>query len=108
MYIGLVVIVMKHLIVAFCFVLASGSLSAQTSVWQPSPGHTQMPIWPGAAPDAAPITGPETSTTREQDNLVAGRPWTYVERVSRPTMTVYSPVDKNTAAAVVVFPGGGY
>ena len=28
--------------------------------------------------------------------------------VSRPTMTVYSPKGKNTGAAVVVFPGGGY
>jgi acetyl esterase/lipase len=54
------------------------------------------------------LTGPETSTTREKDNLVAGKPWTYVERVSRPTMTVYSPTVKNTGAAVVVFPGGGY
>ena len=31
-----------------------------------------------------------------------------VENVSRPTMTVYSPKGKNTGAAVVVFPGGGY
>jgi acetyl esterase/lipase len=28
--------------------------------------------------------------------------------VSRPTMTVYSPKEKNTGATVVVFPGGGY
>ena len=48
------------------------------------------------------------STTREKDHFVAGKPWTYVERVSRPTMTVYSPTGKNTGAAVVVFPGGGY
>lgn len=99
---------MKPLIVVFCVVFASGGLSAQTSAWQPSPGHTQVPIWPGAVPDASPVTGPETSTTREQDHLVAGKPWTYVERVSRPTMTVYSPAGKNTGAAVVVFPGGGY
>jgi len=31
-----------------------------------------------------------------------------VDNVSRPTMTVYSPKGKNTGAAVVVFPGGGY
>jgi acetyl esterase/lipase len=31
-----------------------------------------------------------------------------VTNVSRPTMTVYSPMGKNTGAAVVVFPGGGY
>jgi len=41
-------------------------------------------------------------------DLVAGRPWIYINNVSRPTMTVYSPKGKNTGAAVVVFPGGGY
>jgi acetyl esterase/lipase len=101
---------MKLLLSTCCvvFVFASGGLRAQTPAWQPSPGHTQVPIWPGAAPDAQPVTGPETSTTREKDNLVAGKPWIYVERVSQPTMTVYSPAGKNTGAAVVVFPGGGY
>jgi acetyl esterase/lipase len=100
--------VTKALIVALCALFAFRELSAQTSAWQPSPGHTQVPIWPGAVPDAQPVTGPETSTTTEKDHLVAGKPWTYVERVSRPTMTVYSPAGKNTGAAVVVFPGGGY
>jgi len=96
-------------LVVLCFALAIGGLRAQTPVWQPSPGHTQVPIWPGAAPDAQPVTGPETSTTRKNDHLVAGKPWTYVERVSRPTMTVYSPTAKlNTGAAVVVFPGGDW
>jgi acetyl esterase/lipase len=98
---------MKTFLFAVCFVLACAVLLAQPG-WQPWPGHKQMPIWPGAAPDAQPVAGPETSTTREKDNLVAGKPWSYVERVSRPTMTVYSPAGKNTGAAVVVFPGGGY
>ena len=40
--------------------------------------------------------------------LVGGKPWVYVANVSQPTMTVYSPVGRNTGAAVVVFPGGGY
>ena len=43
-----------------------------------------------------------------EDRHVAGRPWIYVERVSQPTMTVYSPEGTNTGVAVVVFPGGGY
>src|SRR6266446_2019694 len=38
----------------------------------------------------------------------AWRPWLAVENVSQPTMTIYSPKGKNTGAAVVVFPGGGY
>lgn len=101
-------LVIQHLIFTVWFVFVSGALSAQTSVWQPSSGHIQVPIWPGTAPDAPPAKGPETSTAREKDHLVAGKPWTYVEGVSRPTMTVYSPVGKSTGATVVVFPGGGY
>ena len=97
---------MKPLILALCVVF--GGLSAQTPAWQPSPGHTQVPIWPGAAPDAQPVAGPEDLTTVAAASPVAGRPWVYVGRVSRPTMTVYAPMEKNTGAAVVVFPGGGY
>jgi acetyl esterase/lipase len=98
---------MKHLIIALCVVSAFGGLCAQTPVWPPSPEHTQVPIWPGAAPDARPAKGPEVATT-EKESLVAGRPVVMVDNVSRPTMTLYSPNGKNTGAAVVVFPGGGY
>ena len=97
---------MKLLVFAFCMVFALGGLSGQTPDWQPSPGHTQVSIWPGAAPDARPVPGPESSATDKK--LVAGRPWVYVSNVSRPTMTVYSPTGRSTGAAVVVFPGGGY
>jgi len=91
---------------ALCFVFACGGLRAQTNVWQPSPGHTQVPIWPGAVPDTQPVAGPEAMTTKT--NLVAGKPWVAVVNVSQPTMTVYSPKGTNTGVAVVVFPGGGY
>ena len=97
---------MKPLLFAFCFVFAFGGLSAQTPVWQPSPGHTQVPIWPGMAPDAQPVAGPEESHWWPTG---PGGPGGFtVYHVSRPTMTVYSPEGKNTGAAVVVFPGGGY
>jgi acetyl esterase/lipase len=80
--------------------------------WQPSAGHTQIPIWPGAIPDARPLDGPEVAGTvvdaAGNKRLVGGKPWTYVDKVSQPTMTVYSPRGKNSGAAVVVFPGGGY
>jgi acetyl esterase/lipase len=99
---------MKPLIFALCVVFAFCGLSAQTPVWQPSPGHTQIPIWPGAAPDARPVTGPEVAKSSGKDDLVAGMQVVEVDNVSRPTMTVYSPTGKNTGAAVVVFPGGGY
>src|ERR1700691_5745416 len=98
---------MKLLTFALCVVFGFRGLSAQTPSWQPSPGHTQVPIWPGPVPDARPVTGPESIKTDAKD-LVAGRPWVYINNVSLPTMTVYSPKEKNTGAAVVVFPGGGY
>ncbi len=90
--------VTRPLTCALCFVFACGAGSAQKSGWQPSPGHTQVPIWPGSAPDAEFGPPPDTETTKPGE----------VDNVSRPTMTVYSPKGKNTGAAVVVFPGGGY
>jgi len=77
------------------------------TAWQPAPGHTQLPLWPGVVFGAQPVSGPESVAT-ENSSLVAGRPWLYVSNVSLPTMTVYSPQGKNTGAAVIVFPGGGY
>ena len=84
-----------------------GSVFAQPSGWQPSPGHTQVPIWLGAAPDPQPVSGPETVTTNPKE-LIGGRTVTAVSNVTTPTMTVYAPTAANTGAAVVVFPGGGY
>ncbi len=98
---------MSRLLLSASVLFAFAGLRAQTTTWQPSPGHTQMPIWPGAIPDAQQNSRAETAGT-VSDHPVAGRPWTYVANVSRPTMTVYSPMGKNTGAAVVVFPGGGY
>jgi acetyl esterase/lipase len=100
---------MKPLIFALCGVFAFGGLHAQMPVWQPAVGHVQVPIWPGTAPDAQPVAGPEFAVTAGgKDALVGGKPWVAVENVSQPTMTVYSPKGKNTGAAVIVFPGGGY
>ncbi len=97
---------MKTLIFAFCVVLACGDLVAQAKVWEPSAGHAQILIWPGTAPDAEAVPGPESCATTKE--LIAGKPAVVVNNVSQPTMTVYSPKGANTGAAVVVFPGGGY
>ena len=99
---------MKPLIFALCGVFALGNLAAQDGAWQPSPGHTQVPIWPGAAPDPQPVRGPEVIEPSGNRFLVAGKQVIGVSNVTRPTMTVYSPKGKNTGVAVVVFPGGGY
>ena len=99
---------MKPLLFALCFVFACGGLSArQTPTWQPSPGHTQVPIWPGTPPDAQPVAEPEESHWWPAGP--AGPPGGFtVYHVTQPTMTVYSPTGNNTGVAVVVFPGGGY
>jgi acetyl esterase/lipase len=97
----------KPLLLALCVVFACGGLRAQAPVWQPSPGHTQIPIWPGAVPDAQPAPGPEDMVI-VKDHLVAGKTWLWVENVTQPTITVYSPTGKNAGVAVVVFPGGGF
>src|SRR2546425_7854746 len=92
-------IVIKPLLFAVCFVFGCASLLAQKPGWQPSPGHMQVPIWPGTPPDAQFGPPPNTETMPEPGE---------VDNVSRPTMTVYSPKGNNTGVAVVVFPGGGY
>jgi len=99
---------MKTSIFVLCVAFACCGLRAQTPGWQPSPGHTQIPIWPGAVPDQQPVAGPELAKTTGKEFLIAGRPAVGVSHVSQPTMTVFSPTGENTGAAVVVFPGGGY
>ena len=102
-------ILMKPIFLTLSALFLFGGMSAETHVWQPSPGHTQMPIWPGTIPDAQPVAGSEhVEAANSPRDLVAGRPWLAVEQVSHPTMTVYSPKRKNTGVAIVVFPGGGY
>ncbi len=97
---------MKSWSIALCLLATCGSACANTAVWQPAAGHTQIPIWPAAAPDLRPVPGPESVTVSEK--LLAGKPVTAVTQVTRPTMTVYPPAGKNTGVAVVVFPGGGF
>jgi acetyl esterase/lipase len=100
---------MKALILGICVAFGVGGLSAQTAVWQPTAGHRQVLIWPGTAPDARPAVKPESvETDTNPKEFIGGRSVTAINNVSRPTMTVYSPTGKNTGAAVVVFPGGGY
>lgn len=88
--------------------IAFSRLGAQQSGWQPSPGHTQVPLWPGAVPDAPPPAAADAESTEVVVHLVAGKKWLAVSNVSRPTLTVYAPQGENTGAAVIVFPGGGY
>lgn len=100
--------------------LAVFGAPADVEGWQAPAGHVQWPLWPGAAPDAAPATTSkttaktaaktviETATTTSGNDIVAGKPYVWVEGVTRPTLTIYTPQTANLGAAVLVFPGGGY
>ena len=48
--------------------------AAQTG-WQPSQGHTQVPIWPGVIPDARPVDGPEVAGWVEEPADRAKSTW---------------------------------
>lgn len=74
----------------------AGALSAR--------GADPIALWPGKAPGETKDTGAEKLTEAKNPNDVKR-----LANVSEPTITVYSPPkDKNTGAAVVVAPGGGY
>lgn len=89
-------------------IVSSLALTAQPSGWPPAPGHLTLNVWPGAAPGAPANLPAEADTNTAKDPLIAGRPIVRLGNVSTPTLTVFSPKGKNTGAAVVVFPGGGY
>ncbi|HEY4763301.1 MAG TPA: alpha/beta hydrolase [Candidatus Sulfotelmatobacter sp.] len=94
-----------------CFaavVAFSASLFAQQPAWQPPSGHLTLNLWPHGAPGAQPSSGSEVDTTTAKDNLIAGKPVVRLGHVSTPTLTLYAPPQKNSGAAVVVFPGGSY
>ena len=66
-------------------------------------------LWPGSAPGDAGNLGTEHDTTTAKDNLIAGRTVIRLGDVTVPTLTLYRPsAEKDTGAAVVVCPGGGY
>ncbi len=73
------------------------------------PAASPINLWPKGAPGEKGDIGEEKDTTGPNGQLVAGKRVIRLGNVSNPTITVYSPAkDKNTGAAVLVFPGGGY
>lgn len=107
--------VLTSVLLAFGVRAAAGQASAPTTikkvsrpmVWQAGPDGKQVPLWP----EGLTIQRPESDKPEEVGNgsrLVAGRPWNWAGNVSRPTMTIYSPKGRNTGAAMMVLPGGGY
>lgn len=80
---------------------------SRVMVWEPGPDGKQVPLWP----DGLSIQKPEADRPEEVGNgsrLVAGRRWHWATYVSRPTMTIYEPKRRDSRAAILVLPGGGY
>jgi acetyl esterase/lipase len=102
---------MKHkLVLTFLFICSfMNQLQAEEiRQWKPALGNNQIPIWPdGKMPDPVDKSKPESIKIRT-DQLVAGKPWTDISDVSRPTITIYSPKTNNSKTAIIVFPGGGF
>jgi acetyl esterase/lipase len=66
-------------------------------------------LWPGKPPGETNVLGEEKDMTKPGEGLVAGQRVIRLGNVSTPTITLYrAPKEKDTGAAVVVFPGGGY
>ena len=86
----------------------SQHVAAQQSGWTAGPGHTVLTLWPKGAPAPDTSNGPEKDTSSATSELIAGKPLIRLGNVSVPTLTLYTPREKNTGASVVVFPGGGY
>lgn len=93
------------MILSLAFLLLSSaplSLSAQNI---PSP----IPLWPRGVPGEPNSALVERDNTKPTDNKVDGKPVIRLTDVGNPTITVYPPdKNKNTGAAMIVCPGGGY
>ena len=90
-------------ILAVALFLFGAATPGLAQTWQPASGQVQVPIWPGVVPDAIANPKPESVGPPK------GREWwPRANDVSKPTMTRYAPKGRNTGAAIIVFPGGGY
>jgi acetyl esterase/lipase len=66
-------------------------------------------LWPKGAPGEKGDIGVEQDMTKPGDGLYGGKRVVRIGNVSTPTITLYRPPqNKDTRAAVVVCPGGGY
>lgn len=85
------------------FLILQGA-TASAEGWQQPSGAEQVALWP----DAIKIAHPEVDGPERTELGKGPRPALWVYNVTWPTMTIFRPRKNDTAAAVLVFPGGGY
>lgn len=84
-------------------------LSLASAVRGQAAAPAPIALWPGRAPGDTVELPPEGDTTKPTDRLVNGVPIVRLGNVSVPTIEIRRPDPaKDTGAAVVVAPGGGY
>ncbi|HKS37903.1 MAG TPA: alpha/beta hydrolase, partial [Verrucomicrobiae bacterium] len=65
-----------------------------------------LPVWPGAVPGDYGTIGPERVRAPAEAPTKNAK---WITGVTKPTITVFRPAeDKNTRAAIIICPGGGY
>jgi len=80
-------------------------LATRAGAAEPAP----IPLWPGRAPGETNTVSTEHDTSKPGQGLVAGKSVIRLGDVSQPSITIYRPpAGKDTGAAVIVCPGGGY
>lgn len=88
------------LCILFALTISLGTSSARAAAAPEKP----IRLWPGAAPGDKGDIGKETNKTKTPDDNIIR-----ITNVTKPTITLFrAPADKDTGAAVIVCPGGGY
>lgn len=83
------------------------NIAADTENLQTPARAEEVPLWPAdLAIKPSEAKGPESGLVSTKG--IAGKPVRFIQNISRPTMTIYPPRGRNTGAALMVFPGGGY
>jgi len=68
-------------------------------------------VWPGHVPDETGSIGPERwrmSPKLDRTQVEVTEPTRMLTDVSKPTLTIFRPTQKNTGTAMLICPGGGY
>jgi acetyl esterase/lipase len=69
-------------------------------------------VWPGVPPDEPGAIGPERvrmSPALDRKQVEVTTPTRMITDVTKPTISIFRPApEKNTGAAVMIYPGGGY
>lgn len=86
--------------------LVAASVLLGTGTLRAADAPRTLPIWPGTAPGEKGDVGPEKTEVPKPGDK---HPVTRITNVTQPTITIYRPAaDRDTGAAVVICPGGGY